>query len=69
MLLLHTQTEAVLGRVCVCIEEVDILYSSFLKKLQFKFHFFEYTSSTITPHFVICIISVPCYPVNLYIII
>ena len=27
----HTQTDAVWGRACVCIEEADILYFTFLR--------------------------------------
>ena len=54
----HTQTNVVWDCTCICIEELMI------KKLQFTFYCIEYISSTITPHFVIRIVSVPCYPVR-----
>ena len=70
-ILLHTQTDDVRERECVDICRSDrcfILVIYILKNLQFTLHCFEYTSSTITPRFVLCMISLPCYPAQLQLI-
>ena len=63
--LLQTQTNAVLGHAHVYIqrEETDILYNHIYSLFIIYMYCFKYTSSTITPPFVQCIISLPCYPI------